>query len=130
LVVQPSVEALSVKIPSLSLAVKLNSWPPLKQQKKPSGCVDYWIILITKVLDRSSFMPTTKSAIALAENPMHHGRTKHIEIRYHFMWEKATEGLIKLAFIPTKEEAADGMTKPLAGEAFVKFIKDLGPKQV
>jgi len=41
LVVQPSVEALSVKIPSLSLAVKLNTWPPLKQQKKPSECVDY-----------------------------------------------------------------------------------------
>ncbi len=65
-----------------------------------------------------------KSAIALAENPMHHGRTKH------FLREKVTEGLIKLAFIPTKEEAADGMTKPLAGEAFVKFIKDLGLEQV
>jgi len=71
-----------------------------------------------------------KSAIALAENPMHHGRTKHVEIRYHFIRETVTEGLIKLAFIPTKEEAADGMTKPLAGEAFVKFIKDLGLKQV
>jgi len=41
LVVQPSVGALSVKIPSLSPAVKLNTWPPLKQQMKPSGCVDY-----------------------------------------------------------------------------------------
>ncbi len=71
-----------------------------------------------------------KSAIALAENPMHHGRTKHIEIRYHFMRETVTEGLIKLAFMPTKEEAADGMTKSLAGEAFVEFIKDLGLKQV
>lgn len=72
----------------------------------------------------------SKSAIALAENPMHHGRTKHIEIRYHFIRETVTEGLIKLAFMPTKEEAADGMTKPLAGEAFVEFIKDLGLKQV
>ena len=71
-----------------------------------------------------------KSAVALAENPMHHGRTKHIEIRYHFVREKATEGLNKLAFVPTKEEAADGMTKPQAGEAFVEFIKYLGLKQV
>ncbi len=71
-----------------------------------------------------------KSAIALVENSMHHGRTKHVEIRYHFMREKATEGLFKLAFMPIKEEAADGMTKPLAGEAFVEFIKDLGLKQV
>ncbi len=67
-----------------------------------------------------------QSAIALAENPMHHGRTKHIEIRYHFIREKVTEGLIKLAFVPTGEEAADGLTKPLAGEAFTKFLRELG----
>ena len=67
-----------------------------------------------------------KSAIALAENPMHHGRTKHIEIRYHFIREKVTEGHIKLSFVPTKDEAADGLTKPLTGEAFSKFIKELG----
>ena len=57
---------------------------------------------------------------------MHHGRIKHIEIRHHFIREKVSEGLIKLTFVPTKEEAADGLTKPLAGEAFIKFIRDLG----
>ena len=56
---------------------------------------------------------------------MHHGRTKHVEIRYHFIREKVSEGLIKLTFVPTKEEATDGLTKPLAGEAFIKFIQDL-----
>ena len=71
-----------------------------------------------------------KSAIALAENPMHHGRTKHIEIRHHFIREKVTEGLIKLAFVPTKEEAADGLTKPLNGEGFTKFLNDLGLETV
>ena len=71
-----------------------------------------------------------KSAIALTKNPMHHGRTKHIEIRYHFIREKVTEGKIKLEFVPTKDEAADGLTKPLAGEAFTKFLKELGLEQV
>ena len=61
---------------------------------------------------------------------MHHGRTKHIEIRYHFIREKVTEGKIKLEFVPTKDEAADGLTKPLAGEAFTKFLKELGLEQV
>ena len=61
---------------------------------------------------------------------MHHGRTKHIEIRYHFIREKVSEGLLKLTFVPTKEEAADGLTKPLAGEAFIKFIQDLGLETV
>ena len=71
-----------------------------------------------------------KSAIALAENPIHHGRTKYIEIRYHFIREKVTEGKIKLEFVPTKDEAADGLTKPLVGEAFTKFLKELGLEQV
>ena len=48
----------------------------------------------------------------------------------HFIREKVSEGLIKLTFVPTKEEAADGLTKPLAGEAFVKFIQDLGLETV
>ncbi len=67
-----------------------------------------------------------KSAIALAESPMHQGRTKHIEIWYHFIGEKLVEGLVKLVYVSTKEEAADSVTKPLAGEVFVKFIRDLG----
>lgn len=71
-----------------------------------------------------------KSAIALAENPMHHGRTKHIEIRYHFIREEVTEGLIKLVYVSTKDEAADGLTKPLGGEAFAKFLQDLGLEAV
>ena len=71
-----------------------------------------------------------KSAIALAENPMHHGRTKHIEIRHHFIREKVSEGLVKLTFVPTKKEAADGLIKPLAGEAFINFIQDLGLETV
>ena len=67
-----------------------------------------------------------KSAIALANNPMHHGRSKHIELRHHFIREKVAEGAIKLTFVPTLEEAADGLTKPLGGIAFSKFIKELG----
>lgn len=63
-------------------------------------------------------------------NPMHHGRTKHIEIRHYFIREKVSEGLMKLTIVPTKEEAADGLTKPLQGEAFKKFIKELGLEMV
>ena len=57
---------------------------------------------------------------------MHYSRTKHIEIRHYFIREKVTEGHIKLAFVPTNEEAANGLTKPLAGEAFTKYLRELG----
>ena len=61
---------------------------------------------------------------------MHYGRTKYIEIRHHFIREKVIERLIKLAFVPIKEEATDDLTKPLNGEGFIKFLNDLGLEMV
>ena len=66
-----------------------------------------------------------KSVIALVENSMHHDKTKHIEIRYHFIREKVIEKLIKLTFVFTKDEVADELTKSLIDETFIKFIKEL-----
>ena len=71
-----------------------------------------------------------KSAIALTENSMHHDKTKHIEIRYHFIREKVIEELIRLKFVFIKNQVADGLIKLLAGEAFSKFIKNLGLEPV
>ena len=61
-----------------------------------------------------------QGAIALAKNASQHGRTKHIDIQQHFVREKQSEGYIDVQFIPTKDELADGLTKPLAGEAFME----------
>ena len=53
-------------------------------------------------------------AIALTENPVHHQRTKHINIRYHFIRERVESGEIKLIHVPSAEQLADILTKPLA----------------
>jgi hypothetical protein len=67
-----------------------------------------------------------QSAIQLAKNPMSHARSKHIEVRWHFIREKVEEGLIKVQFVGTNDQVADGLTKPLVGEKLSKFVSNIG----
>ena len=68
-----------------------------------------------------------KSAIDLAENSSQfHPRSKHIDIRYHFIAEKVKSGAIKVMWCPTDSMTADILTKPLPREKFTKFIGEMG----
>jgi len=79
----------------------------------------------------SSKKPTTilednQSCIALAANPVHHARTKHIDIKYHFIRDYIDKGDIDVVYCPTKEMVTDVLTKPLARPAFEVHVKALG----
>ncbi|TMW61094.1 hypothetical protein Poli38472_014555 [Pythium oligandrum] len=67
-----------------------------------------------------------QGAIALAKNPEFHKRTKHIDIRYHFVREKVEDGQVVLEYCPTQEMLADLMTKPLAAAQFDALRTKLG----
>ena len=67
-----------------------------------------------------------QGAIALAKNPQFHARTKHITIQHHFVREKQTEGKVDLQYIPTEQQVADGLTKALPKDRFIKFRDALG----
>jgi hypothetical protein len=54
-----------------------------------------------------------KSAIALMKNPLFHGRSKHIDTRYHFIRECVESGKIQIEFVQTEEQRADALTKGL-----------------
>ena len=58
------------------------------------------------------------SAIYLTNNYMYHARTKHIDVRFHFVWKILDEGDIKLQKIHTKENPADMLTKVILGVKF------------
>ena len=66
------------------------------------------------------------SSICLAENPVFHARTKHIEVHYHYIREKVLEGEIEMVPTKTEEQNADILTKSLHRVKFEKFREELG----
>lgn len=67
-----------------------------------------------------------QGTIAIARNPVSHSRTKHIEIKYHYVRETIMDGQVSLEYCPTEEMIADLLTKPLASERFAKLRGAMG----
>ena len=65
----------------------------------------------------------SSSAIKLLKNPVMHGRSKHIDVRFHFLRELTKAGTVELVHCGTQEQLADMMTKPLKLDAFLKLRK-------
>jgi hypothetical protein len=66
----------------------------------------------------NSILCENTSAISISKNPMMHSNTKHILIKYHFLWEQYKEKNIKIEQVWTKEKIVDMFPKPLARETF------------
>ena len=57
----------------------------------------------------------------MAENPVHQERSKHIDVRYHFIRSEVDAGTVKLLYVPSEENIADLFTKPLSKNKMEKF---------
>ena len=66
------------------------------------------------------------SAINLSKNPVQHSKSKHIEIRYHFIWDLVEDKVVCLEFIHTDNQKADIFTKPLDDPRFESLRKTIG----
>ncbi|GKB29319.1 hypothetical protein Tco_0868720 [Tanacetum coccineum] len=71
-----------------------------------------------------------KSAIALCWNNVQHSRSKHIDVRYHFIKEQVENGVVELYFVRTKYQLADIFTKALPRERFNFLVEKLGMKSM
>nr|GEW75518.1 hypothetical protein [Tanacetum cinerariifolium] len=67
-----------------------------------------------------------KASIAISCNPVQHSRTKHINVRYHFIKEKVEKGIVELFFVRTEYQLADMFTKALPEERFKYLVRRLG----
>nr|GEY70595.1 hypothetical protein [Tanacetum cinerariifolium] len=68
----------------------------------------------------------SKVAITISCNPVQHSRTKHIDVRYHFIKEKVKKGIVELFFVGTEYQLADLFTKALPEERFKYLVRRRG----
>ena len=90
-----------------------------------------WLKQLCKDLQIQCSSPITihednQGTIAMSKNPILHKRTKHINIKFHFVREKIQDKTIELKYCPTHEMVADIFTKPLQRGQFEKLRERLG----
>ncbi|RWS02673.1 Copia protein-like protein [Dinothrombium tinctorium] len=66
------------------------------------------------------------SAIKLIRNPEFHKRSKHIDVQYHYIREKQADGTIDVAYVPSENQLADILTKPLVSAKFKRLRSLMG----
>ena len=89
-------------------------------------CVD---LNVVQVSYRVVVNVDNQGAINLAKNPMYHKRSKHIQVKYHFIRDEIRSGKIELQYIPTEDNVADIFTKPVTKvklDRFKTFISGPG----
>jgi len=82
--------------------------------------------LFGNILEATTLFSDNQSAIALAKEHQYHARTKHIDVRYHFIRWVIEEGKIRIIYCPTAEMVADSLTKALPSPKVKHFANALG----
>lgn len=69
-------------------------------------------------------------AIALSKKSVNHEKSKHIDMRHHFIWEKVEDKTVSFTHVPSAQNIADLLTKALPTELFTKLCNLLGMKRL
>jgi len=120
--VQRSVATSSTESEYIAQATNAKTTQWLAQVLKDIGCPE----LIGANGKTVQMRADNQGAIALANNPHLHERSRHIDISYHYVRDLVQNGKVKIDYIPTADMIADGFTKPLERTAFEKFKGRLG----
>jgi hypothetical protein len=122
-----------------SLGSTMISWQSMKQSSIglstieveyiaacSASCEAIWlqklfIGLFDLEMEATVILCDNQSCIKMTENPVFHDKSKHIEIRYHYIRDMVQRGAIKLRYVSMDEQVADVLTKPLSRVKFEHF---------
>ncbi|XP_074374211.1 secreted RxLR effector protein 161-like [Apium graveolens] len=115
--------------------VALSSCEPEFMAATNTACQGIWLQRVLSQITEIKPGPVVlyidnRSAIDLAKNPIFHGRSKHIDVRYHFIRDCVEQGLIVIKHVKTSEQRADILTKALSAAKFEKMRSLLGVKNL
>lgn len=95
------------------------------------ACQVVWLRNILKEIrfdqgEETVLLCDNSSTIKLSRNPVLHGRSKNIHVRFHFLCELVNDGVIDLEYCRTQDQLADIMTKPVKLEVFEALRRNMG----
>ncbi|KAJ0007497.1 hypothetical protein Pint_30541 [Pistacia integerrima] len=126
------------------LSSEVVSWSLKKQQVVTLSSIEvefiaaascaYQVVSLRRILEELHFHQEgstliycdNSSSIKLSKKLMLHGRSKHIDVRFHFLYDLTKEGVVELIHCQCQNQIADTLTKPLKLGAFVKLHGLLG----
>jgi hypothetical protein len=115
----PALSTCEAEYMSLSAATQESIWISKIMKDYREKCGSMITILIYQ---------DNQGAIALAKASGSHSRTKHINVRHHFIRDALKKRMIEIKYCPTDNMVADTCTKPLARDKFEKYRAMLGVK--
>lgn len=95
------------------------------------ACQSVWLSRILEAIgcegkSETVIMCDNSSTIQLSKHPMFHGTSKHIEVRFHYLRDLVSGGMVRLSYFSTEDQIADIFTKPLKLVQFEKLRGMLG----
>jgi hypothetical protein len=82
--------------------------------------------LFGKMLDPTMIHCDNHRCVKLSENPVSYDSSKHVEIKFHYIRDMVQRKEVLVQYLPTVEQIADFLTKPLAKSKFEYFRDELG----
>lgn len=115
----------SRKQTTVALSSAESEYVALSEGCRESAFLTALLAELTGINEVVELLSDSQSAIQIAENPMHHRRTKHIDVRHHYIREMVRMGKVRLSYLPTNEMPADVFTKGLSREKHERCMKGM-----